>query len=80
MSFLYMETQAIIFDGRKGWNQYNALQWILAHNMAPIKPYRLEGNMVRFRMRAPKEGAVYATKILKRVDGSDTGIRLVLQK
>ena len=64
MSSTFALVQAVTFDARAGWDPTHALSWCLQHRLIPIKPMRVEGWHLRYRIHNPREFSHFTTKKL----------------
>lgn len=63
--------QSILFK-KKYWTENSSYNWLLRHNLYPIKPAHLYPNFIRYRLVNPDKFKYFITKKI------DNGINLVI--
>lgn len=63
--------QSVLFDN-KIWDILNSHQWLIRHNLYPIKSPHITKNKIRYRLKHPSRFKQFSTKQLPH------GIHLVI--
>ena len=63
--------QSVAFNKNK-WDKFNANLWLKKYGLKKLKPFRIEGNYIRARIKDPKLFKRYITKKL------DDNINLII--
>lgn len=67
------DIQSVYAFKKHGWNSQSLLNWLLDHDIRPMKEGHIYGDMIRYRIKTPKKNQRYYTQML------NNGVYLVIE-